>query len=86
MGGDIDFINLGVGKGYSVKEIIAYVEKITKKKINTKVVKRRPGDPPVLITRVKHKRKLIDPNYNDIEIMIYHAWQWYKSKVLFGGK
>tara|TARA_B100002052_G_C15875059_1_gene596572 strand:+ start:316 stop:1314 length:999 start_codon:yes stop_codon:yes gene_type:complete len=79
--GDTDFINLGTGKGFSVKEIIAIVEKITKKKINTEVVKRRSGDPPILITSLGRAEKKIGwiPNHNDIEIMIYHAWKWHNK-------
>ena len=44
-------INLGIGKGYSVLDIIKKVEKITKKNIKYCILGRRVGDPDMLIAK-----------------------------------
>jgi len=41
--------NLGTGRGYSVREVIAAAEEVTGKKVPVVVGPRRAGDPPVLV-------------------------------------
>src|SRR5207302_8682793 len=41
--------NLGIGRGYSVREVIHTVEEVTGKQVAVKEAPRRPGDPAVLI-------------------------------------
>ncbi len=48
-GGGNKVYNLGSGKGYSVREVIALCKKITKKEFKVETAERRPGDPAVLI-------------------------------------
>ena len=82
--GSTDFINLGTGIGFSVKEVVSHVEKVTKKKINIQISQKRPGDPPVLITKKGRAKEIFGwvPNFEDIEIQIYHAWEWYKKTMI----
>src|SRR5205085_12230750 len=42
-------LNLGVGHGYSVREVIRTAEAVTGKAIAVKEGPRRPGDPPALV-------------------------------------
>lgn len=42
-------LNLGTGKGYSVKEVINIAQKITGKKLRQKIVEPRAGDPAYLV-------------------------------------
>lgn len=42
-------VNLGTGKGFSVMELLNTAEKVTGKKVDYKIVGRRPGDPEMLI-------------------------------------
>jgi len=44
------FVNLGTGTGYSVREVIAAVERVTGCKVPSRTVARRPGDPPRLVS------------------------------------
>jgi len=44
------FVNLGTGTGYSVREVIEAVERVTARKVPCRVVARRPGDPPRLVS------------------------------------
>lgn len=68
--------NLGNGQGYSVKEVISAVEKVTGKKIKTIPCERRPGDPAILIADAKKALNELQwaPHYPLLETMIEHAW------------
>ena len=75
--------NLGNGNGFSVKEIIRAVERVTGKTINLEIGERRAGDPATLIASSK---KAIDElaweiEFDTIEKIIETAWNWHKSHV-----
>lgn len=65
-------LNLGSGKGYSVKEIIQTVKKITKSNFDVREEPRRNGDPDTLISSGKKSMDILkfSPNYSDIESII----------------
>lgn len=69
--------NLGNGEGFSVRQVITAVEKVTGKKVNVRLGARRPGDPPILIaSSVKAKSELgWQPTYSSLEQIIEHAWK-----------
>lgn len=80
-GGASDVFNLGSEKGYSVKEIVDAARKVTGHPIPAEVVKRREGDPSVLIASSEKAKKILmwTPKYNSIEDIIKTAWNWHKS-------
>ena len=69
--------NLGTGRGHSVKEVVAMVEKVTGKKVKTKIVKRRAGDPAQLVASYEKAKKLLGwkPAFG-LEQIVSSAWQW----------
>jgi UDP-glucose-4-epimerase GalE len=73
--------NLGIGRGYSVREVIQAVETITGKKVPVRQGPRRPGDPPVLVaSSAKIQRELgWKPNYPDLSSILETAWRWHAS-------
>lgn len=73
-------INLGSNTGYSVKELVKTVERITGKKAKVKTSPRRPGDPPILIADNLKAQRILGwkPKYNLTEI-IKTAWEWHKK-------
>jgi UDP-glucose-4-epimerase GalE len=73
--------NLGIGRGYSVREVIRTVEEVTGKKVAVKEGPRRPGDPPVLVaSSVKIQRELgWRPRYTDLRGIVQTAWSWHQS-------
>ena len=81
-GKESNFYNLGTGKGVSVKEIINISEKITNKKINSEIVNRREGDPPILFADNKKIKAEIgwEPKYTKIDDIISTAWHWEQNK------
>jgi UDP-glucose 4-epimerase len=73
--------NVGVGKGFSVREVIRAAEEITGKKIAVKEGPRRPGDPPALVAASDKIRKELgwEPRYTDLRPIIETAWNWHKT-------
>ncbi len=70
-------INLGTGKGTTVKEIISTAEKICGKMCPVGYVSRRPGDPAKLFADNGRAKRVINwsPFY-DINDIIATAWNW----------
>ncbi len=79
-GNQSNYFNLGNGTGFSVREIIDTVKKITKKDFPVEEVERRPGDPALLIAKSEKAKRILGwaPKY-DIEKIISHAWNWHQK-------
>ena len=73
--------NLGNGDGYSVKEVIHLARKITDRPIPARVIKKRPGDPAVLVGSSKKAKTGLgwEPKYPALESIIETAWNWHKN-------
>jgi UDP-glucose 4-epimerase len=75
------FCNLGTGNGFSVKQIIAAVEKITGKKVPVKYGPRRAGDAIALYADPSRAKSLLgwEAKYKDPETIIRSAWNWFEK-------
>jgi UDP-glucose 4-epimerase len=73
--------NLGNGKGYSVREVIETVKKVSGKDFKVLPVDRRPGDPPVLTADAsKAKRQLgWETDIPELEAIIASAFKWHNE-------
>jgi UDP-glucose-4-epimerase GalE len=73
--------NLGIGRGYSVREVIRVAEEVTGRRVPVKEGPRRPGDPPVLVASSdKIQRELgWRPHYTDLRAIMETAWNWHRS-------
>ncbi|WP_096635946.1 UDP-glucose 4-epimerase GalE [Clostridium cochlearium] len=71
-GGKSGIYNLGNGAGFSVKEVIDMVEKVTGRKIKWEMADRRKGDPAVLIASSEKAKAELNwhPKYNSLEKII----------------
>lgn len=80
--GESDFINLGTGAGFSVKEIIDAARAITGRKIPISVGPRRPGDPPSLVANPAKAREVLGwaATHSDLENILQTAWAWLTKK------
>lgn len=76
-----DSFNLGNGSGFSVKQIIDIVQKISGKKVNVINGPKREGDPAVLVADSSKALKLLGwkPIFNSIEQIIETAYRWHKK-------
>lgn len=75
------FYNVGIGRGYSNKEVIGMVKKVSGLGIRIKVAGRRPGDAETLVadsTRIRAELGF-NPKYSDLETIIRTAWKWHKK-------
>ena len=83
-GGESEVFNCGYGRGFSVREVVDAVKKVTG--IDFKVVEapRRPGDPAELVADSSKIRKKLNwkPKYDDLEFIIKSAWDWERKKSL----
>lgn len=73
------YYNVGTGKGYSNKEVISMVEKVSGKKIKIVKESKRPGDANQLVADpLKIKFELgFHPKYSDLGTIIESAWKWH---------
>ena len=74
-----DVLNAGTGKGYSNRQVMEMVEKVSGKKLKVKVLPRRPGDANTLVAdNGKIKKELrFAPKYSDLKTIVESAWKWH---------
>jgi UDP-glucose 4-epimerase len=73
--------NLGNGAGFSVKEVIEGVRRVTSRAIPVVESPRREGDPAVLIASSEKIRKELGwkPKFPDLDSILKSAWVWHKN-------
>lgn len=73
--------NLGIGEGFSVKEVIETAKKVTGLDIPVVVQARRAGDPAVLVASSEKARTVLgwNPSRTKLEDIIESAWSWHQS-------
>jgi len=81
-GGDSDAFNCGYGHGYSVREVVDMVKKVTGVDFPVIEADRRPGDPPQLVADSRKIKKVLGwkPEYDNLEFIIKTAWNWELNK------
>jgi UDP-glucose 4-epimerase len=73
--------NLGNGNGYSVRQVIETVRKVTGRNVATVDSAKRPGDPARLVAssrKIRHELGWI-PRYPDLETMVKTAYDWHRK-------
>jgi len=73
--------NLGNNKGYSVREVIEAVRKVSGKDFKVVEVERRPGDAPILTSdATKAKTELgWEPEFPELDKIVSTAWRWHSE-------
>lgn len=70
-------INLGTGKGVSVKEVVSTIEGVAGRKVPVQMDPRRPGDPPALVADPSLAAKLLNwKAKRSFEEIVATAWKW----------
>ena len=74
-------LNLGTGRGHSVRQVIDACRQVTGHPIPADLGPRRPGDPPELVADATLAEQTLQwrPRYTDISSIVETAWQWHKS-------
>lgn len=79
--------NLGNGRGFSVREVIEAVRRVTGHPIPVEECPRRPGDPAILVaSSEKISRELgWQPKSTHLDEIIVDAWQWHQVRYKTAG-
>jgi UDP-glucose 4-epimerase len=77
-GGPSITLNVGYGHGYSVRQVLASVERACGRRLTVREEPRRPGDPPMLIARAERIRNELGwrPRLDDLDTIVRSAYQW----------
>lgn len=74
-------VNLGTGKGASIREVIKCAERITGKTVRTQIRPKRPGDAPELVADPALAHRLLGWKADyDLDSMISTAWTWMQQR------
>lgn len=79
--GDARFYNLGIGRGYSVREVMEATRSVTGVEIPVEYGPRRPGDPAVLFADPAKIRQELgwEARWTDLSAIVATAWTWLKN-------
>lgn len=80
-GGRSAVYNLGVGRPFSVREVLEAVARVTGRPVPHSTVGRRPGDPAVLYaSNARIKAELgWSPRFTDLDTIVGTAWRWLRA-------
>jgi UDP-glucose 4-epimerase len=74
-------LNLGTGRGHSVREVISTIESFTGREVPKRTTARRPGDPPELVADPERAEKLLNwKAKRSLEQIVATAWRWAESR------
>lgn len=81
-GGESGALNLGTGRGYSVREVVNTIEAMSGRPVPVREVARRAGDPPVLVADPNRAMQRLhwQPRYSSLSRIIETAWRWHEGR------
>jgi len=73
--------NLGTGNGFSVRQVLDAVAKVTGRAVPHQVGPRRPGDPPELVADPSLANRELGwrPRLSDLDTIVATAWAWHQK-------
>lgn len=77
-GGASTTLNVGYGHGYSVRQVLESVERISGRRLSVREEPRRAGDPAALVARADRIRSELGwrPRLNDLDTIVRTAYAW----------
>jgi UDP-glucose 4-epimerase len=77
-GGASTTLNCGYGHGFSVREVLAMVERVSGRKLDIREEPRRAGDPPTLVAEASRVRRVLawQPRLDDLEQIVSTSLAW----------
>ena len=75
-----DVFNLGLGRGYSVREVVDVAKQVTGADFPVHLGPRRPGDPAVLVASPERAKNVLgwSPQHAELTDIIESAWEWHQ--------
>jgi UDP-glucose 4-epimerase len=82
-GGAATAFNLGVGRGYTVQEVIDSVKRVTGRTFDVITEARRAGDPAQLVANPALANRVLGctPRFDDLDTIVAHGWAWQLSQM-----
>ena len=79
--GDTHTLNVGLGHGWSVRQVLEACRAVTGKSIPESTSPRRAGDPPKLFANSSRIRNEFgwSPQFQDLEATVATAWAWMQA-------
>ncbi len=80
-GGESTTLNCGYGHGYSVREVLDALQRVSGEKLTIREAERRPGDPPILVAQADRIKKVLgwSANYDDLDAIVEHSLNWERN-------
>lgn len=80
-GGPTQALNLGTGRGVSVRQVVDAVSRILGRPAKVRDAEYRPGDPPALVADPRAARRILDwsPVHSDLDTIIATAAAWHRK-------
>jgi UDP-glucose 4-epimerase len=77
-GGASVTLNCGYGHGFSVREVVEMVKRVSGVDFKVEIASRRPGDPAQIVAASGRARAMLGwtPRYDDLATIIAHALAW----------
>ena len=74
--------NIGNGQGFTVREVIESVQRVTGRPIAVEECPRRPGDPAVLVASSEKIKAELGwrPKFAELDQIISSAWEWHQKR------
>lgn len=74
--------NLGIGAGFSVREVIDAAKRVTGVDFPVRIEERRPGDPSILVASSDRARQALGwtPKITSLDDIIASAWTWHRAR------
>lgn len=82
-GGESRVLNCGYGRGYSVREMLAALERAVGHPLNAHMAPRRAGDPAALVAKVDRIHAVLNwtPRYADTDIIVATTLAWTRRRI-----
>jgi UDP-glucose 4-epimerase len=77
-GGTAATFNCGYGRGFSVREVIETVKRVSGTDFKVELADRRPGDPAQIVAASERIRSTLkwQPHFDDLDTIVTHALAW----------
>ena len=74
--------NIGSGQGFTVREVIDSVRRVTGRPVTVEERERRPGDPAVLVASSEKIKSELGwrPKFGELDQIITSAWEWHQRR------
>ena len=82
-GGDSLTLNCGYGHGYSVREVLDTVARVSGRDLDVTEEPRRAGDPPMLIAKSEYLKRVLgwQPRHDDLDFIVRTALDWERRRL-----